>query len=119
MTDAISYHGGCHCGAVRYTVRLALSTLIECNCSLCKKRGWLLAFAPADDFTLERGADALTEYRFNKKHIQHLFCRVCGVQSFGRGEGPDGKSTVAVNARCLDGVDPSKLAVKQVDGAST
>ncbi len=118
MTDQTTYSGGCHCGAVRYSVKLALSTVIECNCSLCRRRGWLLAFAPAADFTLERGAEALIEYQFNKKRVQHLFCRVCGVQSFGRGDGPDGKATVAINARCLDGVDTSKLTVKQVDGAS-
>ena len=118
MSDAKTYTGGCHCGAVRYTAKIALSTVMECNCSLCRRRGWLLTFVPAEDFTLERGEEALTEYRFHKKLIRHLCCRVCGVQSFGRGEAPGGKAMVAVNVRCLDGVDVSSLPVKQVDGAS-
>ncbi|MCC6648286.1 MAG: GFA family protein [Polyangiaceae bacterium] len=118
MSDPKPYSGSCHCGAVRFTVNLDLSGVMQCNCSLCRRRGWLLTFVPADAFTLDAGADHLTEYRFNKKKIAHLFCRTCGVQSFGRGDGPDGKPSVAVNVRCLDGVDLSTLPVKQVDGAS-
>lgn len=60
-------------------------------------------------FTLERGEEHLTEYRFNTKRIAHLFCDICGVQSFGRGTDDKGVATVAVNVRCLDGVDLASL----------
>ncbi|MEK7181858.1 MAG: GFA family protein, partial [Patescibacteria group bacterium] len=97
------YTGGCHCGAVKYEVETDLSEVMDCNCSHCAKKGFLLAFVPADQFQLLSGEESLTEYRFNKKAIAHLFCSICGVQSFGRGSGPDGKEVVALNARCLDG----------------
>lgn len=117
MTE--TYQGGCHCGAVRFDVELDLSQpVMECNCSHCAKKGFLLAFAPGEALKLLSGEDALTEYRFNKKQIAHLFCATCGVQAFGRGVRPDGVKTAAINVRCLDGVDLGALTVQQVDGKS-
>ncbi len=69
-----------------------------------------------DAFKLLSGEDALTDYQFNKHNIHHLFCSTCGVKSFGRGTAPDGKKMVAINARCLEGVDPEKLSVQHFDG---
>jgi hypothetical protein len=116
MPDTTTYSGGCHCGAVRYDVTTDLSRVIECNCSLCHKRGYVLAFVPADQFTLHSGEERLTDYQFNKKIIHHLFCSTCGVASFGRGVGHDGSPMVAVNVRCLDGVDLSTLTITPYNG---
>jgi hypothetical protein len=112
------YSGGCQCGKVRYEVEADLSTTFACNCSRCGRLGTILAFTPEENFTLLRGADALTEYQFNKHVIHHLFCATCGVQSFSRGARPDGAKMVAVNARCLDGVDVDTLDPTKVDGRS-
>ena len=115
---AQTYQGGCQCGAVRFKVRADLGSTITCNCSRCQPLGMILTFAPAAEFDLESGEGSLTEYRFNKQKIAHLFCSVCGVQSFGRGARPDGTAVMAINARCLDGVDPGTLSPKPVDGRS-
>jgi hypothetical protein len=109
--------GGCHCGAVRYEVRAPITDVISCNCSICSKKGALLTFVPADQFTLLEGEDSLREYRFNKQIIQHLFCTTCGVSSFARGVGPKGPM-VAINARCVDDIDLDALNVKPFDGKS-
>lgn len=111
-----TYTGGCHCGAVRYQVNMELQSLMACNCSRCSKLGWLMAFVPAADFTLLQGEDKLTDYRFNKEIIAHLFCRVCGVESFARGKNHDGSDAVAVNVRCLDNIDVKAFEVKEFDG---
>lgn len=114
-----SYQGGCHCGAVRYRVELQdLTTVLSCNCSICSKKGYMLTFAPAEAFTLLQGADSLSDYQFNKRHIHHLFCKQCGIGSFSRGAGPDGKEMIAINVRCLDDVDPTQLAPTFYDGKS-
>lgn len=110
------YTGGCHCGAVHYEVEAELDKVMECNCSHCSKKGFLLKFVPADHFKLVSGEDQLSEYRFNTKKIAHLFCKHCGVQSFGKGAGADGSATVALNVRCLDDVDTTALEVVKVDG---
>ena len=113
---AQQYSGGCHCGAVRYEVTADLDKTISCNCSRCSKLGAILTFAPAQNFALLSGESELTDYQFNKKVVHHLFCSTCGIESFARGEMPDGTPTVAVNVRCLDGVDPTTLSPKPVDG---
>jgi len=113
-----TYSGGCQCGAVRYDAELDLDHTLACNCSRCGRLGSIQAFTPAESFTLQSGEEALREYRFNKHVIAHLFCGTCGIQSFSRGELPDGTRMVAVNARCLDGVDPATLSPGLYDGAS-
>jgi hypothetical protein len=118
MTEGQKYTGGCHCGKVRYEVTSDLSQVISCNCSICSKKGHLLAFAGQDQFNLLSGEGDLSDYQFNKKAIHHLFCSTCGVGSFGRGTAPDGRQMVAINVRCLDGVDLSALKITPIDGKS-
>jgi hypothetical protein len=114
-----TYSGGCHCGAVRYEVDLDLSQgTLKCNCSICgKARAWL-AFAGSSDFRLQRGADALGEYLFGSKNINHQFCKTCGIKSFGRARTPDGEG-VAIMVSCLENIPAAELAalpVIYVDG---
>jgi hypothetical protein len=118
MSAMETHAGGCQCGKVRYQVKLDLGKpVISCNCSMCGRAGTLLMFVPADQFTLLSGEDVLTDYQFNKHVIHHLFCSVCGIKAFARGAGRDGP-TVAINTRCLDGVDVAKLNVTAYDGKS-
>jgi hypothetical protein len=110
------YSGGCQCGAVRYEATVDLDNTVSCNCSRCGKLGSILGFTPEENFTLLSGTDSLTEYRFNRQVIEHQFCKVCGIQPFARSSMPDGKKMVAVNVRCLDGVEPDELKPTKYDG---
>src|SRR5690348_4476995 len=119
MSELKTYSGSCHCGKVRYEVDADLSVpVVTCNCSICSRSGTMLAFVPKDQFRLLSGEDALTDYQFNHKRIHHLFCSTCGIKSFSRGVGPNGKEMCAINARCLEGVDPASLQTKPFDGKS-
>lgn len=113
-----THQGSCHCGAVTFTVDTDLEKVIDCNCSHCARKGFLLTFVPKEQFHLITGEENLTEYFFNKKMIHHLFCKTCGVQAFGHAAGPDGKETVAVNVRCLPDIDPNTLTITHADGKS-
>jgi hypothetical protein len=118
MPEAKTYEGGCHCGKVRYQVVTDPSEAIACNCSQCAKHGLWLTFATPEKFNLLSGEDGLVDYRFNKKVIHHFFCRDCGVESFARARTKDGREMIAVNIRCLDGLDISALSPKPFDGKS-
>jgi hypothetical protein len=115
-----TYMGGCHCGAVRYEADIDLTQgTLKCNCSVCSKaRAWLVA-VDGEDFRLLSGSDSLSDYQFGARRIHHLFCKSCGIKSFGRGSGPDGKEFVAVLVSSLEGVADAELAtlpVMYVDG---
>src|SRR5947208_2979582 len=104
MSDptTVSYEGSCHCGAVRYQVTMPRPTkAMACNCSMCSRAGWLLAFVPRASFTLLAGDGALTDYQFGKKHLHHQFCRTCGVRSFSHGASEKGGEMIAINLRCV------------------
>ena len=119
MAETEKRVGGCHCGAVRYVVQLERGVKAQsCNCSMCGKAATLLAFVPESRFELQSGADATTDYLFNKHHIHHLFCRTCGIKSFARGAGRDGEPMVAVNVRCLDGFEEGQFELRTFDGRS-
>lgn len=98
--------GSCHCGAM------------ACNCSICRRKGYLLHFSSAEKFTLHSDEAATTTYQFNQHNIRHRFCATCGCAPFGSGVGPDGKTMVAINLRCADGIDVDALQIQHFDGAS-
>ena len=99
-----AYDGGCHCGAVRFRIRLKDKQALACNCSICAKKGFINIIVPASDFELLQGADELVSYRFNTKVAEHQFCRNCGIHSFSHPRSHP--SDYDVNARCLDaGID--------------
>ena len=112
------HEGSCHCGAVAYVVETDLQQILECNCSHCSRKGYLLTFVPREAMTLLRGEESLSTYTFNTHRIRHRFCAECGCAPFGEGQKPTGEATVAINVRCLEGVDLSGLAPIPVDGRS-
>jgi hypothetical protein len=118
MDETRTRTGSCHCGKVRFELKTDLSRVFSCNCSICSRAGYLLAFVPEDQFTLLGGEDALTDYQFHKKNVHHTFCSTCGIRAFGRGTGRGGEPVRFVNVRCLDDVDVASLEITQVDGKS-
>jgi hypothetical protein len=109
-----SFTGGCHCGRVRFRVTADLAHVAACNCSICTKKGFLHLIVPPEQFELLSGEDVLLTYAFNTKTAKHLFCRVCGIHSFYIPRSDPDK--IDVNARCLDGVDPTELRPEAFDG---
>jgi len=111
-----AYRGSCHCGAVRFEADIDLSIgTIRCNCTLCtKQRNWAALVVPSA-LRLLAGDESLTEYRCNTRTEQHLFCSVCGVRPFGKGDSPRWGAYVAVSVHCLDDVTADELATVPVD----
>ncbi len=108
-----TYTGSCHCEAVTFTFSADITEAIECNCSHCAMKGLVLTFIPQSNVTIASGEDKLTTYLFNKRHINHTFCAVCGVQPFGIAD-----DTMAINLRCLKDFDMTAVTINQFDGKS-
>ena len=91
-----------------------LSQAIECNCSICTKKGFLHLIVPPEQFELLSGADELSTYTFNTGTAKHLFCSTCGVKSYYVPRShPDGFS---VNANCIDSDTIAGESVTAIDG---
>eukprot|EP00051_Salpingoeca_urceolata_P031551 m.11955 g.11955 ORF g.11955 m.11955 type:complete len:208 (-) comp4154_c0_seq1:83-706(-) len=116
--SSISLTGGCHCGAVRFEATTPkIIRIIDCNCSFCSMKGNGYFVVPQPAFNLVKGEDVLTLYEFNTKTAKHLFCRVCGVQSFFRPRAEP--SAYAIYATCLDPMsNPPTYVHESFDGQS-
>jgi hypothetical protein len=116
--------GSCHCGAIAFEVAAPPAEVSQCNCSLCRRLGWLCAYYPPEQFTLLRGADALDSYVQGDRTLAVKRCKTCGcpthwvglpgIEAFPGGAVPK----VGINARLLEDLDWDKIAVRKVDGAS-
>lgn len=112
------YQGSCHCGAVTYRVEGDFSEGLDCNCSHCHRKGLLLSFVPESQFELLSGGNNLTTYHFNKHHIDHTFCKTCGVQSFACGHDGNKNYMIAINLNCLENFDSDVIKINKYDGKS-
>lgn len=114
----MQYKGSCHCGRIAFELDAdrEVDKVMDCNCSYCSRVGQLLLFLPRERFRLTTAESDSAVYTFNKHFIKHHFCPQCGCKPFGFAQDRDGKPTVAVNARCLEGLDISKLTRIPFDG---
>ncbi len=113
-----TYQGSCHSGRIAFELEGEIGQVIDCNCSMCRRRGGLLAAFPREALTLKTPEQDLSTYRFNREAIAHHFCANCGIATFSEGKGRDGAAMAMVNVRCLPEVDLAALEVTDVDGAS-
>lgn len=71
-------------------------------------RGAVVVSAALDGLTVEKGAELLTEYRFNTGTAKHYFCSVCGIYTHHQRR--SNSNQFGVNAACLQGVSPFDFA---------
>jgi hypothetical protein len=100
----------CHCGEIQLEIKEsegALSKFLRCNCSLCKKKGYIMTFAPIVDVKITKGEDKLKLYQYHTKVAEHYFCSECGIYTHHKMRSkPD---TYGLNVGCIDDIDQFKL----------
>jgi hypothetical protein len=117
--DRKQYAAACHCGTVRFHVRLTdeFNTIRRCTCSYCRMRGAIAASAALSDIEFEAGEYNLTLYQFNTGTAKHYFCKTCGIYSHHQRR--SNPNQFGINVACIDGVSPFDFAAVEVmDGVS-
>lgn len=117
-----TFHGSCHCGAVRFEADVDLAEGIRmCNCSFCWKLGYRKALVPFSALRIVGGESAMREYKPEPSHwppgnVNHYYCPTCAAHPFSRGylEKEMGGNFWAVNVACLDDASESELAAAPV-----
>lgn len=107
------YKLSCHCGSIRLEVSAELKGLVECNCSTCRRHGFLHWKVPSETVRLDTERVSLSAYVWRDITGAHMFCPTCGTPMLRTGY-PDGK--VSINARCIDEIDVFALDIQRYDG---
>ena len=97
--------GQCHCGKVKFSINCELKELRRCNCSHCRRKGYVMTTVNKDEFHLESGEDYLSIYQWNTKIAKHFFCKICGINTHNKRR--TNPNAFGVNVGCLDGFDMS------------
>ena len=97
--------GKCHCGKVKFSINCELKELRRCNCSHCRRKGYVMTTVNKDEFNLESGKDYLSIYQWNTKIAKHFFCKICGINTHNKRR--TNPNAFGVNVGCLDGFDMS------------
>lgn len=109
--------GGCHCGAVQITVPGPPAQILQCNCALCRKTGWIGGYWHPEQVELSAAADVLTAYVSGDRTVTVWHCKICGSTSHWTPRtAPPGR--MGVNMRIFDRIDWRHVPVQHVDGAS-
>lgn len=111
--------GTCHCGDIEFQVELdnGLVDIRRCNCSLCRRKGAIIASAPLEKLKIIKGEGSLSVYTWNSKVAKHYFCKHCGIYTHHQRR--SNPSEYGFNIACLEGVNPFDYDdIELGDGAS-
>jgi hypothetical protein len=111
-----TYHGSCHCGAVKYEADIDLSQGTgRCNCTYCLKvRAWGTIIKP-DAFRVVPGSEEGVPYHKNPEVPIKYHCKNCGIHTHGRGNADyAGGPFVQVFVATLDDASPEELMSGQI-----
>jgi hypothetical protein len=119
-TDILPRHrASCHCGAVVLELDLPDGVIDprRCNCSICRRKGAIVASVPLSGLKVLQGQETLRLYQFNTKTAKHYFCSICGIHTHHQRR--SNPAEYSVNVGCLEGVNPFDVAqVPTLDGVN-
>ncbi|MFT4519183.1 MAG: hypothetical protein ACI9JM_001574 [Halioglobus sp.] len=113
------HKASCHCGTVQFELSLpnGLEGLRRCDCSMCRRRGAVVASIPLEAIHITQGEEALSLYQFNTKTAKHFFCSRCGIYTHHQRR--SNPSQYGINVACLEGVNPFELGeIPTLDGVN-
>lgn len=111
---ASTFKVSCHCGNIRLEVTAELDEVVDCNCSICGRTGFLHWYVAPDQVKLETRSRVLSTYMWRSATGGQHFCPTCGIAVIRTST--QHPPPVSVNARCLEDVDIASLKIRRFDG---
>ncbi len=103
------HKASCHCGSVVLELSLpnGLDDPRRCDCSMCLRRGAIVASVALNEFKIIKGKEVLKLYQFNTHTAKHYFCSNCGIYTHHQRR--SNPTQYGFNVACLEGVNPLEL----------
>lgn len=117
--EPVEMNGACHCGTVRFRVKLTdgFNNVRRCTCSYCRMRGAVAVSANIGDLAFQAGQEMLTLYQFNTGAAEHYFCSKCGIYTHHRRR--SNPNQLSINVACLEGMSPFDFEdIPVIDGVN-
>ena len=111
----------CYCGATEFDVSAVPTSVTECNCTFCSKRGALWAYYQPEEVNFIQ-SNQTTAYAAGEGSMnEHHHCTICGCSAYTmtvswNEDFTPGDPRIAVNARLFEDFDLSSVLVEHVDG---
>jgi hypothetical protein len=111
--------GTCHCGAIHIQVSERPQSLIDCNCSICRRYGALWALYEIGAVRVIGHPDNTVEYIWGQKKIKTMRCLSCGCVTHWEPLQPGRDNKLGVNMRNFDPRETEGVPTRRFDGADT
>ena len=94
----------CHCGLVELEIQFdaGLQNIRRCDCSLCSRKGYVMASVPTTHLKITKGRELLSLYQWGTMVAEHYFCSKCGVHTHHKRR--SNPSECGINIACVEGV---------------
>ena len=113
--NIVTHYGNCHCKQIQFK---AIGTenieVLNCFCSICSMTNYKHYIISKEQFTLLKGRNFLSTYKFNTNVAKHLFCTKCGIKSFYIPRShPD---HISINLNCINSNTIKNIKIINFDG---
>jgi hypothetical protein len=99
---------------VKLEVSAPLDEVVDCNCSICVRTGFLHWYVQPEQVTLVEHSRAVSTYVWRSVGGGQHFCPICGIAVYRTST--QYPPPMALNARCIEDVDVSALTIRKHDG---
>ena len=97
--------GKCHCGSIKFEINTKIRGLRRCNCSMCSRKGFVMATALINELSITSGKQFLNTYKWNTKIAEHYFCKICGINTHHKRRSDPNQ--YGYNIACIEGFEMS------------
>tara|TARA_Y100001958_G_C21144233_1_gene482064 strand:- start:204 stop:563 length:360 start_codon:yes stop_codon:yes gene_type:complete len=98
----------CHCKRIEAEINIKhLNKILQCNCSICKRKNAVMSMVKNDEFRIVKGKDNLSLYQFHTNVAKHYFCKKCGIYTHHHPR--SNPNMTGFNVGCLDEIDTFEL----------